>query len=731
MEPVEGCKPQTAVESPGSWWITVARYTAAMVILLSPLLLQRFEPKWDALDQFLPAFTYLSDAIQEGRFPLWDPYTNCGFPFHAEPQNLTLNPLAIFLGMVLDSPSAAFNLFWALNWWWGGLGMIWLVRHFEGSPAGGFIAALAYSLSGFFLGHAEHTSYIIAAGWLPWVFALADRAVLRSSIAYALLAGAALGFCSYGGYPGLILFSFLALGLWLALRFLPGANLEIADARPLSSRALWIAATLSTVVLILLAVWSPVLHAFLTEGAGYTDRVGALAPLKANYGDPFTFAAAVSICFPYATLVGNSFMGADMSMTNAYMGMLTIPCAIFWGRKAGLRRCWWLPAFVVFMFVLSLGGSYGLRTLLYYCYPPLRYMRFSAPFRLFWILPLCLAGGLGASRFLGNPGERRTLLRVFLGWAAVSGVVALLFGATAARHDVPLTGEFARLLVPGLAVLGAGTVFLFFLVRGGSPRLERLAPAILSILVLFDMSAHLYNNSLTVWDLASVTGKLDANHVRSTLVKGDPGPRVPGAPYGFLNGQQVVKIPFVQGYTTMLSHGFNDVLCRGRFVDVLSGPARFWLAPGAEMIPSPEGALAALAATGPGDQVPVFVESVPGGLPRTRAVPGAYGSVAVASYAPERVELVVDAPGAGGAFLVSTERYGAGWRVLVDGLPGSARKVNLFFRGAFIPSGHHTVSWRYEPRWWPELVWAGYLVLAGALVAALTLLGRTRLSPGQ
>ena len=74
---------------------------AALVLLFAgltaPLWLGEAVPVWDAFDIGGPGFAYLSDRLREGGFPLWDPYTQAGQPFAADPQMLVLNPLALLL----------------------------------------------------------------------------------------------------------------------------------------------------------------------------------------------------------------------------------------------------------------------------------------------------------------------------------------------------------------------------------------------------------------------------------------------------------------------------------------------------------------------------------------------------------------------------------------------------------------------------------------------------------
>ncbi len=97
------------------WLLVCAAFTLFFFLTLWPLFSRRCEPRWDAVDEFYPAFTYLADAYREGRFPLWDPYTNCGYPFHAEPHQPTLNPLALVLAFLVPDTGLGFLLYWTLQ----------------------------------------------------------------------------------------------------------------------------------------------------------------------------------------------------------------------------------------------------------------------------------------------------------------------------------------------------------------------------------------------------------------------------------------------------------------------------------------------------------------------------------------------------------------------------------------------------------------------------------------
>lgn len=674
-------------------------FTAIFAVLLFPLISREVEPRWDARDMTYPSFAYAADSFAEGRLPLWDPYSDCGYPFHAEPGTPAWNPLTPLLHALLPDTGAGFVFFWLIHWWWGGAGMLRWAKYRGAGTGGALAAATAYAFSGYFVGHASHTSFIVLAGWLPWLFQLSEAAVDSGRTDRALVAGAAFGYACLSGYPGLMTFAGLGLALWLASRYLvdrPDDGLSAGFAR----RAIPIAKTLGIVGVVGIAVWSPALHAFFVEGGGYTERVGQLPPETANFLGPFPPSAFFSLLFPFASILAKAAIPTDITMANGYVGILAIPVAATWFLcSAGRRRPWGFAAFVLFMFLVSVGGHAGLRSVLYYVFPPMRFMRFSAPFRIFWILPLCLALGQGISLMASMPKARTVALKAMAAWGVAAVAAAILLERFLASVGSDIPGTATTIYGPAALAFLLALPLLFLWSREAPGKHAALLPSLLATVACGDMALHLLNNNSTVWSPGDTIRQAESMHRPSTAIDGDPGPRLPPLPYGFYNAHLVLKTPVSKSYVTMLSKGFDEGLAAkdSRFLEVLQGSPRFWLSPGTATAPAREAALAVLERTGAADNVPVFVEGATPDPARGSVVPGSYGAVLIRRYAPERVELTAEVPGKDGAFLASTERITAGWRVTVDGVPGTPVRTNLYFRGVSLPPGTHSVIWEYRP----------------------------------
>jgi hypothetical protein len=724
FDPQDGC----SVGKEKGWVVAFSAFSLCLVLFLWPIFSGRGEPRWDASRQFYPAFAYQADAYAEGRFPLWDPYTNCGYPFHAEPQFTTLSPAAIAAGSLFRDSGYAFVIYYGFLWWIAGMGTIWTAKALGNHPAGAFVAALTYAFSGFFLAHAEHTPYICVAAWLPWVFGLATKSVADKNRGYALLSGAALGLSSLGGYPILVFFTGFALALWLPLWFLPGTRSGRHE-RTWVELLLSIAGTLCIVGAIAILIFSPVLHAFFTEGRGYTDRVAPLSTFDANYGDPLRFPALISLMFPYMAILRPDLLGnsTDMSMTNVYIGALGIPLAAYWYLRTYRTRRWGFLLFVVLMFLTSLGGKAVVRTLLYYLLPPMRFFRFSAPFRLYWIFPMALAAGFGFSRLIRHPEERGAVVKIASGWfLALIGAVALyllLLFVRLGYHGLDAEHLPVRLFLPAALALPAFLLVMSIRKKPGTPTGSCILSVLLLAIVAGDFWGHVRNNSYTIWGMEQDSiRKAEAFHKRETILVGEPGPRLPPPPHPwYMNAQQVTKVPAVAGYVTMKTKGFDEVLCRSDFVEVLTSPIRFWLSSGTEPILSEENALSVLSGVGSGVPVPVFVNEILNVQAGERTVPGALGKVVVRLYSPERVDLDVEVPGTENAVLASTERYAAGWKARIDGAPTDVFRVNLYFRGVFVSPGKHRITWEYDPSLWRPLVGLSLASLLGSLAGGIFL----------
>lgn len=92
------------------------------------------------------------------------------------------------------------------------------------------------------------------------------------------------------------------------------------------------------------------------------------------------------------------------------------------------------------------------------------------------------------------------------------------------------------------------------------------------------------------------------------------------------------------------------------------------------------------------------------------------GTVDFTSYSPKDLSLKCNAPAA--SVLLLNDHYDKDWRVFVDGQPAKMLHCNFIMRGVLVPSGVHTVEFKYLPPY--KLL---YLTVAVMAASALLLLG--------
>jgi hypothetical protein len=178
----------------------------AVVFFHKPLFNSQYSFPWDFRGVQLPMVTFLAEQLREGRFPLWNPFSYCGYPVFANIEACFFHPL-VFASAFISAHTSLDYLPLLLEWivvlqiWAGGMAAYYLFQEFGAGRASAWAGALIFETGGYFASRAEHIGAIMAVAWMPlaWlaVFRLRDR--FRSGWLATL--GAALGMSVLGGFP--------------------------------------------------------------------------------------------------------------------------------------------------------------------------------------------------------------------------------------------------------------------------------------------------------------------------------------------------------------------------------------------------------------------------------------------------------------------------------------------------------------------------------------------------
>jgi hypothetical protein len=188
---------------------------ATVLFYSAPLFSPTASIHWDLADVTYPAQKYLEQSIHDGKLPHWTPFLYSGTPFLSDPTSGAWYPLHWPFFLIGITPRAlAWEL--ALHAFLALCGTFLLARRLLGSPSAALSAALFYAWSGYFAGRSSQLAKFEAAALLPWLLWAALVAIESGSPKFVALSGLAGGFIALTGDLPSVIFSAIALVLFVA-----------------------------------------------------------------------------------------------------------------------------------------------------------------------------------------------------------------------------------------------------------------------------------------------------------------------------------------------------------------------------------------------------------------------------------------------------------------------------------------------------------------------------------
>lgn len=182
---------------------------------------------YDVLWFFHPTMSFAFEAYRDIGLPLWNPYIFLGFPQYAEPQLSTFYPPVIALAWL--PPAQAISWLYFLHFGLTASGMYVLARQQGARQIGGLLAALSWSLGGFYIAHlyAGHLPHLMTLTYLPWLLLAAGIAYRSTDWSKAALAALPLGLAILAGFAPfyvLLVLSITIQMVWYVLKIWRSSN---------------------------------------------------------------------------------------------------------------------------------------------------------------------------------------------------------------------------------------------------------------------------------------------------------------------------------------------------------------------------------------------------------------------------------------------------------------------------------------------------------------------------
>jgi hypothetical protein len=207
-----------------------SQYPWLVFIQDSPDVRGRGFPQTDHAETFYPASVFSTNAVRDGQFPMWLPYSFGGVPIVEVGVALGLLYPPKLLLMTILSPVHQHDLILFVHLLVAGLGMYALLRCWGANALGALLGGIAWEFNGhnaFWL-TLEHIA--IDAAWFPLMMLGATLAVRKQSLNWAIAAGAAMGMTILNGDMLYVAVSALVLASWYGVStFLAARRLSLKN----------------------------------------------------------------------------------------------------------------------------------------------------------------------------------------------------------------------------------------------------------------------------------------------------------------------------------------------------------------------------------------------------------------------------------------------------------------------------------------------------------------------
>jgi hypothetical protein len=173
----------------------------------------------DTFFEFRFLYAFSKENLLNGIIPLWNPYSNCGQPFIANPQSAFFYPLN-WIYYLLNFHQA-YTLFIFLHLFLAGFFMHAFIKPIVNSSWISFFGGMIYMLNGLSISRIEFLSEFASIAWIPAILALVRINVLTPSWLSSVLLGLAISIQFFAGhtqtfyYTALLGMVFLALLVWV------------------------------------------------------------------------------------------------------------------------------------------------------------------------------------------------------------------------------------------------------------------------------------------------------------------------------------------------------------------------------------------------------------------------------------------------------------------------------------------------------------------------------------
>ncbi|MDP2386098.1 MAG: hypothetical protein Q8M29_06990 [Bacteroidota bacterium] len=392
--------------------------------------------QWDMINFWLPWRYYIAECYRNGIVPLWNPYSQAGYPIHGDLQGPAYSLEAIATSFLTPINVYFLNYLYIFYLIVGAYGLYKLILFFvETLPNKelietnrnvlSYVAAIAgvvYGLCGYNAWHGHYLYITISACLIPWVYYYFFRILQQPHWLDAIKLALVIWWQITAGNPSFIIVSFY----FLIIAFVWRVIYNFIKKQSGQNKKIFF--TVGFAALLTIVLSAPVfLNAYYVFP--YTSRAGGISAEWAAeesilWRNIFSFFSSIT-CIEREIRIG-----AEAPIYDLYIGIPTLLFAFFGIRK--LRSFWInvLSVIAILAFLLSLGLQTPLFKFFHSYLPFFNVFRMPNLIFIYTLMYLCLMSALGFLYILKNKIRMKSYLIFALVTVSIlsAGVIYFNYG---------------------------------------------------------------------------------------------------------------------------------------------------------------------------------------------------------------------------------------------------------------------------------------------------------------
>jgi hypothetical protein len=684
-----------------------------LLVAYWPITFQQIVVPHDMINVWVPWRHFISDTIQNGDFPWWNPYQQMGYPIHADLQGPSWHLESLLASLIGRQGPVYIQFIMLFYIWLGGVGIYKLSSIFTDKDWIKLIAAVSYICSGFFTNHSMHLFSVISGAMVPHIIFHFIQLYKTKENRHAIIAAIFTFFNLTGGNQTFTILTFYLLAV-LFIYFLLKIDWKNKAERKrfILNSSIFGAGVLSM---------GAVIFTIFLQMKPYLSRLSNMT-FEAASIYPFTFKSIFSYLNPMVPINESEWIGTDGTMSNAYFGLVIFGAFLlsFFIKKTKLLRIFLV--FGLFCFVLSFGANTFFYQIVFEYFPLLNKFRFPAYYNYFFMISAIALGVATLDHLVKTELKNRKLVIVLTSLGLLL-TITVIYGLTQMEGPTFLSAD--DIFYNMFLYTDRYQNFFFYgiiqlLVLGGLlyailTNKRKIFVAITIIELMISVQPNLIHLGVGGTTPQMVQASLD-QYDQPYQVSYDPIVNNTVAkrpvPYTWMNVNHLHKTVSYEGFNSNYFSVLGSMVTHHKeYADrVWSNPVVYM---SDNIIPESDYLRDTLNRI---DSNTVIVKDAD------------YDDfIRVEQYLEDKCEILTFEPN---YFKFSSYSYGQmalhvlqshypGWNVYIDGEPSNIYKTNAMFMSVIVPPGEHVVEFRYENTtvkiagvfsYLSFLVWIGILI---------------------